>query len=348
VRSTAELVTRLDPSWLERAWQGHQGTLSLIRGPMKGRLGDVALRASNLAASLGPSWDGDWWLDDVDVAIFTLATLDNVKDSDAAMRVLIAAYGQHVASRRRETRRPSMLLFDEFGSLAGGRALAINIVERARSSGAGVLLSAQSAAGLGSESERERLIAASSAVIAFRSPMPAELAALAGSERVAEGAWSFDSTEVEPGRVTVTERHRARLDQDQVRAARVGEARIIAGGRVEAVRILQTNIDATTRAQAQELVAGLARPRPVVAASGDPDPKRGPAGAVASRDLPPPVQPHQGASPALRRPSGDLDRPGRSPVRRYRPPGAGGVGPPVDRAGLALEGSEEVTPNETP
>ena len=44
-------------------------------------------RASNLAASLGPAWDGDWWLDDVDVAIFTLpTTLENVKDSDAAMR----------------------------------------------------------------------------------------------------------------------------------------------------------------------------------------------------------------------------------------------------------------------
>ena len=28
--------------------------------------------ASNLAASLGPAWDGDWWLDDVDVPIFTL------------------------------------------------------------------------------------------------------------------------------------------------------------------------------------------------------------------------------------------------------------------------------------
>ena len=38
-RSTAELVTRLDPGWLERAWQGHQGTLSLIQGPMKGRPG---------------------------------------------------------------------------------------------------------------------------------------------------------------------------------------------------------------------------------------------------------------------------------------------------------------------
>jgi hypothetical protein len=138
-------------------------------------------RASNLAASLGSAWDGDWWLDDVDVAIFTLPTLDNLKDSDASMRVLTAAYAQHISSRRREARRLSMLLFDEFGSLAGGRAL------------------------------------------------PAELAALARSERTPEGAWSFPGgADVPPDRVTVTERHRARLNQDQVRAARVGEAQIIA------------------------------------------------------------------------------------------------------------------------
>jgi hypothetical protein len=49
------------------------------------------------------------------------------------------------------------------------------------------------------------------AVILFRSPMPAELAALAGSERTPEGAWSF-SGDPEPDRVTITERHRARLD----------------------------------------------------------------------------------------------------------------------------------------
>jgi len=44
--------------------------------------------------------------------------------------------------------------------------------------------------------------------------------------------------------VTVTERHRARLDQHQVRAARVGEAQIIAAGRVERTRIIQTAIPA--------------------------------------------------------------------------------------------------------
>jgi hypothetical protein len=81
----------------------------------------------------------------------------------------------------------------------------------------------------------------------------------------------------------VTERHRARLDQDQVRAAGVGEARVIAAGRVEAVRILKTNIDTNTRSQARELNCGLTRPRPAGALAGNPAPSQGPAGAVARR-----------------------------------------------------------------
>jgi hypothetical protein len=153
-----------------------------------------------------------------------------------------------------------MLLFDKFGSLAGGPGH--------QHRGAGqvvgrwVLLSAQSAAGLGSEPERERLLAASSAVVLFRSPMPAGVAALAGSERTPEGAWSFPGgTDIPPDRVTVTERHRARLDQDQVRAARVGEAQIIAAGRVEGTRIIQTAIPAETHSRVEALLShGPSRP----------------------------------------------------------------------------------------
>ena len=44
-------------------------------------------------------------------------------------------------------------------------------------------------------------------------PQPSELAAPAGTERVAEGAWQVDSEEL-TGRSTVT--MRARVDQDQV------------------------------------------------------------------------------------------------------------------------------------
>jgi hypothetical protein len=113
---------------------------------------------------------GDWWLDDVDVAIFTLPILDNLKDSDAAMRVLTAAYAQHISSRGREARRPSMLLFYEFGSLAGGAGPGHQHRGAGQVVGRWVLLSAQSAAGLGSEPERERLLAASSAVCCFARP----------------------------------------------------------------------------------------------------------------------------------------------------------------------------------
>jgi hypothetical protein len=339
VRSTAELVTRLEPSWLERAWQGHTGALSLIRGPMKARLGDVALRASNLAASLGLRWDGDWWLDDVDVALFTVPTLDNVKDSDAAMRVLIAAYGQYLT--RRSDRRPSLLLFDEFSALQGGRPLAISLVERSRSAGSGVLLSAQSAAGLGDERERERLIAAANAVVLFRSAMPAQLAQLAGSERVAEAAWQLDGEDL-TGRSTVTMRARGRVDQDRVRALRTGEAEIIAAGRVERARIIRATIPEATRTRALELVAGQGRPRPAGAIGGNPAPPDGPAGAVDERGLPGHDHGRQGQAPAGR-PAAGLDPPVPGRVRRHRPPRVGEDHPPDDRNPEGLEDPEITT-----
>jgi hypothetical protein len=143
-----------------------------------------------LAASLGPAWDGNWWLDNVDVAIFTVPILDNPQGQRRG----------HAGAHRRL--RPAHQL--PTSRLAGRRCCCS--MSSAASPGAGpghqhrgagqvvgrrVLLSAQSAAGLGSEPERERLLAASSAVVLFRSPMPAELAALAGSERTHEGAWSF-------------------------------------------------------------------------------------------------------------------------------------------------------------
>jgi hypothetical protein len=91
-------------------------------------------------------------------------------------------------------------------------------------------------------------------VIAFRSPQPAELAALAGSERVAEAAWQAEDGDL-TGRQTITMRARGRVDQDQVRAARPGKAHIIAAGRVARARIIRTAIPNDAHSQALELVA---------------------------------------------------------------------------------------------
>jgi hypothetical protein len=107
---------------------------------------------------------------------------------------------------------------DEFSAIAGGRRSAIDLLERGRGAGAGVILAGQSAVALGNEEERARLLAAASCILLFRTPQPSELAALAGTERVAEGARQVDGEEL-TGRQTITMRSRARVDQDQVRPA---------------------------------------------------------------------------------------------------------------------------------
>jgi hypothetical protein len=150
---------------------------------------------------------------------------------------------------------------DEFSAIQGGRRAAIDLLERGRGAGTGVILAGQSSAALWDEDERARLLAAASAVIAFRSPQPAELAALAGSERVAEAAWQAEDGDL-TGRQTITMRARGRVDQDQVRAARPGEAHIIAAGRVARARIIRTAIPDGASTQALELVAGERTARP--------------------------------------------------------------------------------------
>lgn len=119
----------------------------------------------------------------------TLPSMVATLDAAACLRVLLAAVG-HFTMARKPPGAPSLLIVDELSAIQGGRRAAIDLLERGRGAGTGVILAGQSPAALGDEDEHARLLAAAaSAVIAFRSPQPAELAALAGSERVAEAAW---------------------------------------------------------------------------------------------------------------------------------------------------------------
>ena len=251
--STDELVARLDYGTLTRVWKGRRAESSLVEG-LKDKLADVQLRVANLVAALGPSFDGAWSWEDCDLAVVTVPSMVASLDADACLRVLLADVG-HFTMARKQPGAPSLIVVDEFSAIQGGRRAAIDLLERSRGAGTGVVLAGQSAVSLGDEDERARLLAAASAQIIFRTPMPAELAALAGSERVAEAAWQAEEGDL-TGRQTITMRARGRVDQDQVRGARTGEAHIISAGRVARARIIRTAVpeDATTRAV--ELVAG--------------------------------------------------------------------------------------------
>jgi hypothetical protein len=187
----------------------------------------------------------------------------------------------HFTMARKAHGQPSHLLVDEFAAIAGGRRVVIDLLERGRGAGAGVTLSGQSSVALGSEEERARLLAAASAILLFRTPQPSEIAGLAGTERVAEGAWQVDGEEL-TGRQTITMRARARVDQDQVRRPPVGEADLIVRGLAERIRIIRTKVPGSVETVARGLTA------PPAAGTLHPST---PGRAVASREVPPPVQP---------------------------------------------------------
>ena len=253
--STDELVARLDYGALLRVWKGRRAEASLVEG-LKDKLADVQLRVANLVAALGPSFDGDWSWEDCDLAVVTVPSMVATLDADACLRVLLSDVGHFTMSPdRKRPGAPSLVVVDEFSAIQGGRRAAIDLLERGRGAGTGVVLAGQSAVSLGDEDERARLLAAASAQIVFRTPMPAELAALAGSERVAEAAWQAADGDL-TGRQTITMRARGRIDQDQVRGARTGEAHIISAGRVARTRIIRTAVPEDATSRAVELVAG--------------------------------------------------------------------------------------------
>ena len=251
--STDELVARLDYGTLTRVWKGRRAEASLVEG-LKDKLPDVQLRVANLVAALGPWFDGDWSWEDCDCAVVTVPSMVATLDADACLRVLLADIG-HFTMARKQPGAPSLVIVDEFSAIQGGRRAAIDLLERSRGAGTGAVLAGQSAVALGDQDERARLLAAASAQIIFRTPMPAELAALAGSERVAEAAWQADEGDL-TGRQTITMRARGRVDQDQVRGARTGEAHIISAGRVARAQIIRTAVPEGATSRAVELVAG--------------------------------------------------------------------------------------------
>ena len=311
LRSGAELVHRLDYDALMRAWEHDPEIGNLVRS-MRDDLAGVRVRTGNLVAALGGALDGEVSWEDADCWVVTVPAMVAPRDADAALRVLLADYG-HFTMARKQPGQASLLMVDEFSAIAGGRRSAIDLLERGRGAGAGVILAGQSAVALGSEEERARLLAAASAILLFRTPQPSELAALAGTERVAEGAWQVDGEDL-TGRQTVTMRARARVDQDQVRQLPTGEADLIVRGLAERVRIIKTNIPESVRTVARGLTA------PPIAGTLHPST---PGRAVASRVSGPPPAPQGPRRPNSGPPASALDPPPR--------PRSGDTGP-GDRA----------------
>jgi len=242
VASSADLLGRLSSGNLLRLWEGHPDICALLRS-LTPRMAEVELRVLNLLASLHGALDGRRSWGDADLVVCSVPVMASPADADAAVRVLLADLAHHVASPdRKPPEQPLTILLDEFSAISGGRDAALHLAERGRSHGAATVLSVQSEAGLGDESEQERMLGAVELLTLFRSPTAERLAKLAGTILQADYTWQYEAGQA-TGRGSGAMRYSHRLDMNLIRSLPPGRAAIIAPGAAGLVDVERVNAD---------------------------------------------------------------------------------------------------------
>jgi hypothetical protein len=173
------------------------------------------------------------------------------RDADSVLRVL-ADYAHFSASARRAAARPSHLLADEFATIDGVAGPPSTCSNAAAAPGPASPSPARAAppsvprtSGPGCWPPPQPSCCSG--------PEPSELAALAGTERVAEGLAGRRRGAEQPA----DDHHaaRARVDQDAVRQLPTGEADLIVRSLAERVRMFRTRVPAKVKTVAQSLTA---------------------------------------------------------------------------------------------
>ena len=138
---------------------------------------------------------------------------------------------------RKTPDRPALVVIDEFSKLAARPDAAVDLVERVRSFGVGVVLIGQTWASLGStETVRERLAGTVGTVVIHQLKAPERLVALAGTE------WTIERVEetarlAPTGRATQRAGRRFVVSPDAVRTLGCGEAFVVTGGSACPLRV---------------------------------------------------------------------------------------------------------------
>jgi hypothetical protein len=305
----------------------HHHAVSLVR------LARAVSRFANFFHAIGSSFDAapcGWSFEDVDVAYLRAPYLAGREDADAACRLLLEDFAHYATLRKPRRGEDATLVFDEFSAIAGGRECAIQLVERVRDAGCNLILSGQSADGLGDEAQQRRLVGAcAGGMLIHAMPNPASLLRAAGVVEVVEQTWRLD-TDGPTGNSSARLGEQPKITPGQVQQAREGEAWLISRGRYQHLIVTRTSIPPAVRDRARAMLA-LARawrpehPLPGAATWTEVQESAGIAALEVQRHLaiePPPADPDQ-ATAVLEDPP--------SPNSEDQDPGG-----PVDGAGWRL------------
>ena len=191
-RSADELLARLTAPGLEQLYAGTDRA-ELVRQLIdaKGFEG-AALRYGDFFDALAGRFDGTWSYDDADLAVLSLPVLAAREDASAAFRLLLEDLGHYGVARKDRDDQGMTVYLEEFSAVSDGARAAIDLAERLRDAGVGVVFVVQSYEGLGDEHQAARLLGSSAALIVHRMPQPERLLAAAGTIWTPEQTWQLD------------------------------------------------------------------------------------------------------------------------------------------------------------
>ena len=217
------------------------------------KVGSGALaRYRGFFSSLDGVLDGSWAFDDVDACYVELPGMARREDAIAFGRYLLEDFMHYIAERK-DPVRDVLLVLDDFSAISTGDE-AVNLVERAREFGVGVVITTQSFAGLGRGAGRI-VDACNGALIVHRMSDPEPFAARAGT------VWRHVTSVTQPARQpgliagilfnekpemprhTTRPQEFPRIDPNEARCLPPGDAFVIAEGRAQRMRVDPIDLD---------------------------------------------------------------------------------------------------------
>jgi len=235
-RSLADLVDRVDKKLLTRSLRDDRRAAdSLHRLPDK-EVDGVRFRYDGIAWAVGGALDGTWSYEDTHAAYVPVGRPEN-RHQAAEVGAFLLEDLLHWALARKPRGRRAVVIVDEFSKLSDRPGAAVDLVERARASGVGVVLIGQTWASLGAdETTRNRLAGTVGTVILHQLKQPDEAASLAGTKWVmerTEQTHALDHTGLGSQRAG----NKYVVHPDDVRALGQGESFILSGGLAVRARI---------------------------------------------------------------------------------------------------------------
>lgn len=241
-KSSRELLSRLE-------------TISNpLTGDRRERALEVQMRFEAFFDSFHGGLDGDWDFEDKRAAYVLLRGASQEREAGRLAEYLFECF-KHFATESKPSFENALLIVDEFPALQRDADVA-GLLERLRSFGCSVMLSAQSFDGLGSE--RDRIVGAAHTLLLHRTPLADELVKVAGTIQAEAVTTQIHLEAGMTGRGTTTAEHRFRVDPNEVRTLDRGEVVMISAGQAERAKIAEMHPSAEMLNLASRVLGFLA------------------------------------------------------------------------------------------